>query len=261
MRRICALLVGIALLSSGCTTGPTVMGISGNDWVPLSTREQVNEALGVPSRSATVNGVLFEEFLVRNGCDQNVLGYHVAAFQPLEEFHIQGWADLLLVSVKDVGSIPRVGKNLIVVASVEKSLYLRIFDDGGNTVVDTDESRLPTKSRQIADLKQFIERVGPPHTPTVEEKQAAITAVVAVIGHSPLGSFELGVGNMETYGLIHIGTLPTDHDPSRVRAIPGQTIRFDYDNSDNVTKVYLDGQVILSPGKKSLTSSTSSMQH
>jgi hypothetical protein len=253
MRRSCALLVGVAILSGGCSAVPTVMGISGSDWVPLKTREQVHNAFGTPLRTATLDGIPFEEFRVRSGCDQNVLGSRVPAFQPLEEFHIRGWSDLQIVAVKDVGSITPRGNNLIVVAGINNVLHFRIFDEVGNTVVDTDETKLPTKSRTIVDLKGYLENLWPPQTLKAEEKNRVIMAVVSIVGHNPLGSFELGVGSMESYGLVHIGTLPTERDPRRIRVLPGQTIRFDYDESGKVAKVYLDGEFISSLTKNPST--------
>jgi hypothetical protein len=246
MRLSCAYFIGITLLSSGCSTA-TVMGVSGGNWVPLGTREEIHDALGTPAKVEVAEGKSFEEFQVRGGCDQIVLGCRLPAFQPLDELHIWGWGDLELIAVKDVGSIPAKGRNLIVVASIEKVLHFRIFDEDGKTIVDTDETRLMSKGRSIADLKNHLESMWPPHKLNEEEKHRIIGEVVSIVGRNPLGSFELAVGNVKTYGLIQIGTLPDEPKDVKHRVLPGQILRFDFDHLGKVKKVYLDGEFLLSP--------------
>jgi hypothetical protein len=248
--RLCYLLfIGIALMSSGCAT-PTVMGVSGEDWVPLGTREQVHDALGTPTKIEIGDGNAYEEFQIRGGCDQIVMGSRVPAFQPLPEFHIRGWGELQLIKVDDVGSIPAKGNNSIVVASINNALYFRIFDDAGRTIADTDESKLVSKSRLIAQLKKQLESAWPPRRLSVEEKHRIIAAVVSIVGRYPQGSFEVGVGTVKAYGLVQIATLPTVPDQNRQRVVPGQTLRFDFDHLGNVRKVFADGELLFSLASK-----------
>jgi hypothetical protein len=62
MRLCCALLAGIACLSTGCSA---LMARSGEDLGKLSTREQVHQVFGEPLFLDTVDGTPFEEFLTR----------------------------------------------------------------------------------------------------------------------------------------------------------------------------------------------------
>jgi hypothetical protein len=246
MRLSCAFFIGIALLSSGCSTA-TVMGISGGDWVPLGTREEVHDALGTPAKVEVSEGKSFEEFQVRGGCDQVVLGCRAPAFHPLEEFHVQGWGNLQLIEVKDIGSMPARGWNLIVVAKIENVLHFRFFDENCATVIDTNETRLASKGRSIADLRNQLETLWPPHKMSEEDKHRVIAAVASIVGTKPFGSFELAVGNVKTYGLIEIGTLPTEGESRKHRIIPGQMLGFEFDHLGKVKKVFLDGEFLLSP--------------
>jgi len=69
------------------------------------------------------------------------------------------WFDLgLMPSVNDLGGILARGKNLIIVAAVNESLHIRIFNADGNRVVDTDETTLTGQSSKIKELK---DRLGP----------------------------------------------------------------------------------------------------
>jgi len=250
MRLWSVLFIGIAFLSTGCST-TSVMGISGGDWVPLSTRDQVHEALGLPAKVDVAEGKSFEEFQVRGGCEQVVFGCRMPAFQPLEEFHIQGWCDLQLVSVNDIGSMPAKARSQMVVANINNALHFRICDENGNAVVDTDEAKLASKARSIGDLKNQLENLWTPHKLSEEEKHRIIAAVVSIVGRNPLGSFELAVGNVKTYGLVQIGTLPDGPKAIKSRVLPGQTLRFEFDHLGNVRKVYADGELLLSVTKYS----------
>jgi hypothetical protein len=245
MRLCCAFIIGISLLSGGCSTA-TVMGISGGDWVPLGVREEVHDALGTPIKVDIAEGKSFEEFQVRNGCDQIVMGCRIPAFQPLEEFHIRGWGDLKLVAVKDIGSIPDECRNTIVVANIENVLYFRVFDEDGKTVVDTNETRLTSKARPIGDLRNHLENLWPPRKLSQEEKHRIIAAVANIVGPTPLGSFELGVGNVMTYGLIQIGTPPEGAKAFKQRVLPGQILRFEFDHLGRVKNVFVDGEFLFS---------------
>ena len=66
--------------------------------------------------------------------------------------------DLRLMSpANDVSGIPTEGKNLIIVAAVNRVLHFRIFDGDGQVVVDTDEKRLTKQARPIEDLGKQLE--------------------------------------------------------------------------------------------------------
>ncbi len=251
MRLGYGLLVGFAVLSGGCTAVPSVIGISGSDTVPLNTRLEVHEALGMPTAKSTTNeGTPFEEFVIRGGCDQIILGIRVPAFQPLEEFRIHGWGDLQLITVSSVRDIPTTGKNEILVAKVNNLLHFRIFDENGNLVADTNETKMTLMAQApvLADLKKQLESVWPPHKLAKNEKERVVTTVASLVGHIPLGSFELGVTTVGFNMLTQIVSVPNEKD--RHRVIPGQKLRFDYDHMGRVTKVYLNGELLLSPAMK-----------
>jgi hypothetical protein len=85
--------------------------------------------------------------------------------------------------VKGVGSIPRAGKNLIIVANLDHVLYFRIFDGDGDLVVDTNEKRLSAQSQQIADLRKELESLWPLEKLTESEKVRVIAAVTSIVEH------------------------------------------------------------------------------
>ena len=88
----------------------------------------------------------------------------------------------LITSVRDVGSMPSSGKNLVVVADVAGVLHFRIFDEEGKVVADTDEKGLTGKARQVEDLRKQIERLGPAHEPTEGDKVLIVDAVTSILG-------------------------------------------------------------------------------
>jgi hypothetical protein len=93
--------------------------------------------------------------------------------------------DLRLMStVNDVNGIPTEGKNLIIVAAVNRVLHFRIFDGDGKVVVDTDEKRLTEQARPIEDLRKQLESLWPPHVLTTSERGRLITAVTSIVGQT-----------------------------------------------------------------------------
>src|SRR5574339_487818 len=93
---------------------------------------------------------------------------------------VEGYDLRLLYSVDDVGSIPKAGQSLIIVAAVNDALHFRIFDGAGKVVVDTDERRLTEQARQIKDLRKQLESLWPPHELTTSDKDRVITAVTSI---------------------------------------------------------------------------------
>ena len=102
----------------------------------------------------------------------------------------------LMSSVKDVSGIPPAGKNLIIVAAVDKVLHFRIFDLDGKVVLDTDETRLAEQAGQIEDLssrfvvlqvdrlKKQLESLWPPHELTGSQRGCVITTVTSIASHT-----------------------------------------------------------------------------
>ena len=87
-------------------------------------------------------------------------------------------------SMNDPSGIPTGGKGLIIVASVDNVLHIRIFGGDGKVVVDTDEKWLTEQARQIEDLRKRLESLWPPHELTKSEKSRVITAVTSIVGHT-----------------------------------------------------------------------------
>ena len=245
MRLMISLFAGFAALSGGCTTVPTVMGIGADDSVPLSTREQVHYAFGVPVAVGTIDGTRYEEFLIQDGFNSIAWNLRVPAYQPLEEMHIYD-PDLKLIAINGRDELPVKGKNLIVLAVVNNVLIFRLFNDGGTIVVDTDETKLTAQAEQLAELKRRLGNLWPDHTMTDEENYQIISIVALLLARTPPGSFEIGVGTVKHCGpLFRMVQYPAEDGLSRRRIHSGQTLHFEFDNSEKVTKVSVDGDFLL----------------
>ena len=96
----------------------------------------------------------------------------------------EGYDLRLMSSMNDASGIPTGGKGLIIVASVDNVLHIRIFGGDGKVVVDTDEKWLTEQARQIEDLRKRLESLWPPHELTKSEKSRVITAVTSIVGHT-----------------------------------------------------------------------------
>lgn len=90
----------------------------------------------------------------------------------------------LLPSVKDVGGIPAAGKNVIIVAAVNKVLHFRIFDEGGKKVVEADEKQLTGQARPIEDLRKKLASLWAPRVLTGSQKGEVIEAVESIVGYT-----------------------------------------------------------------------------
>jgi len=62
-------------------------------------------------------------------------------------------------------------------------LHFRIFDGDGKKVVDTDETKLTEKARQIGDLRNRLPGLLPPHVPTDAEKAQVIGEATSIVGY------------------------------------------------------------------------------
>ena len=95
--------------------------------------------------------------------------------------------DLRLVSsVKDVSALPTAGKRLVIMATVGHALHFRIFDHGGNMIVDMDATEQTAQAPRIKDLRDQLENLCPPHELTTSEKGRVIDAVTSIVGHTSL---------------------------------------------------------------------------
>ena len=96
----------------------------------------------------------------------------------------QGCDLRLLASMNDVGGLPTAGKSLVVVTVVDQVLHVRIFDEHGTMVVDTNATRPTDDALPIEDLRKQLESLWPPHEPTESEKVRVIAAVASIAGHT-----------------------------------------------------------------------------
>jgi serine/threonine protein kinase len=96
----------------------------------------------------------------------------------------------VMSSVNEVSGIPAKGKDLIIVAAVDRVLHFRIFDAYGKVVVDTHENKLTEQARKIEDLRKQLASLWPPHELTRSEKGRVITAVRSIVDHKDLSIIE-----------------------------------------------------------------------
>ncbi|MFI5460917.1 MAG: Mov34/MPN/PAD-1 family protein [Isosphaerales bacterium] len=109
----------------------------------------------------------------------------VSSFHPMRNVAATEGCELrLMSSVKDVSDIPTGGKDLIIVAALDRVLHFRVFDGYGKVVVDTDETTLTQQARQIEDLRMLLVGLWPPNELAGSEKSRVITAVTSIVGHS-----------------------------------------------------------------------------
>ena len=96
-----------------------------------------------------------------------------------------GEVDLRLMSTaNDVSDIPTVGKNLVIVAVVDRVLHFRIFEGDGKMVVDTNEKRLSHKDPQIKLLRKQLKSLWPPHERTTSKEARVIKAVTSIVSYT-----------------------------------------------------------------------------
>ena len=91
----------------------------------------------------------------------------------------------LMSSLKNQSDIPKEGKNLIVVAVAAKNLHIRIFSSEGKQEVDADEKKLTAKTQRVAELRNRLKGLWPPHELTDEDKNQVINAVRSIVDYVP----------------------------------------------------------------------------
>ena len=94
----------------------------------------------------------------------------------------------LMPSLSNVKSIPTRGRDLIILATVNNVLHIRMFNGDRIQILDTDEKRSTEQSRPIDDLKKQLDGLWPPHELTKNENAqivAAVTSLVPQPGGSP----------------------------------------------------------------------------
>jgi exosortase len=91
----------------------------------------------------------------------------------------------LMHSLNNVKNIPTRGRDLIIVATVNNVLHIRMFNGDGKRIADTDETRLLEQSRPIEDLRKQLEGLWPPHELTKNDNARVIDAVTSLVGLTP----------------------------------------------------------------------------
>jgi RNA polymerase sigma factor (sigma-70 family) len=95
---------------------------------------------------------------------------NAAELQQVNEVDLQ-----LMPKLDDVSALPKTGKNVIIVAELNRSLHLRLFDVHGKMVLDSDLKRFT--STWVEYLQQLVPRMWPPHEVTHVERMSVIHAV------------------------------------------------------------------------------------
>ncbi len=88
----------------------------------------------------------------------------------------------LMPNVNDLSALATAGKRLIIVADVNHSLHLRMFDLEGKMVLDSDANRFT--STWVEYLRQVVPTLWPPHELTEIEKLSVFNAVRNLAGRS-----------------------------------------------------------------------------
>ncbi len=110
----------------------------------------------------------------------------------------------LMPGLKDVSELPTRGKDLAVVAEVNKALHIRVFGSNEKIAKDFSESDLPEKARVINDLKQQLESVWPLHHLTGSEEAGVISMALSIVGYKPPADVGFDQLYLSNYALMHI---------------------------------------------------------
>ena len=86
----------------------------------------------------------------------------------------------LMPGLNDAGDIPKVGKNLVVLALVNQILRIRIFGRDGRLELDGDEKELAERHVNIDNFKGRIESFWPPHELTESERDQVLTNLTSI---------------------------------------------------------------------------------
>ena len=96
--------------------------------------------------------------------------------------------DLRLMPWGDGTGVPTSGTALVIVGTDgDNRVHVRIFDQDGHRVTDTDETKLPPAQAQaILILKRRVPGLLPPHVMTGPEKERILGAVASIVHQNPL---------------------------------------------------------------------------
>jgi hypothetical protein len=86
-------------------------------------------------------------------------------------------------SLETPADLPRLGKDLVVVARIKQVLHFRVFDGEGQMVVDTNETRLKDRQREVQELRKQLDGSWASQQLKADETNRLIDAVTSVVGH------------------------------------------------------------------------------
>jgi ABC-type nitrate/sulfonate/bicarbonate transport system substrate-binding protein len=108
--------------------------------------------------------------------------------------------------VDTVTELPDKGKDLVIVAVVDRILHFRAFDGEGRRILETTEYQLEGKARPIAaELRRRLEGLWPPHDLTESEKEEVIGLVDAIIDRRrrrPSLAIAVGLGAVAAVAVV-----------------------------------------------------------
>ena len=109
---------------------------------------------------------------------------HQSGIRPSQIF--QERFDLRVMSWGDGSGVPTSGNKLVIVGIDDHDLlHIRIFDAGGKSVMDTDETKLSdAQVGAILTLKHQLEDLSAPHVLTGGEKARVIRKVISIVAHA-----------------------------------------------------------------------------
>jgi hypothetical protein len=106
-----------------------------------------------------------------------------AAIRPSQLF--QERFDLRVMSWGDGSGVPTSGNKLVIVGTDDHGLlHIRIFDAGGKSVMDTDETKLSDAVAAILTLKRQLQGLLAPHELTGGEKARVIRKVTSIVAQT-----------------------------------------------------------------------------
>jgi multidrug efflux pump subunit AcrA (membrane-fusion protein) len=111
-----------------------------------------------------------------------IFGVPEEEIEPLLKNLGSGYDVKLMPALNDESSIPRSARNLVVVADVDHVMHFRIFDGDGKRVVDTDQTRLIDKARQIQNLKEQLDSLWSAQELNKVDKDRTTAAVASIVG-------------------------------------------------------------------------------
>ncbi len=142
--------------------------------------------------------------------------------------------DLRLMSWGNGTGVPTSGNNLIMVGTDNNNLlHVRIYDQDGHRVTDTNETKLPPAQAQaILTLKQRLTGLLPPHALTDAEKEQGLREVTSIVGQTLRGDrvipmlFDIATGKAlaelaSAEGPRDVHAFTVDEDRSRVATVEG----------------------------------------